>query len=67
MASVVYLGLLIGGLVAWHWKLIHEAWQDWRSSIGRMKNYRKLFWWHSWRGILVTAAAAALLFVWLHL
>ena len=67
MASVLILGVLIGGFVAWHWKLMHRAWEDWRQAVGRVKGQRALFWRHSWRGILFTVIAAIVLFVVLHL
>lgn len=67
MASVVVLGVLIGGIVAWHWKHVHYLWQDWRSVIGRLKRARALFWKRLGRGILVTVIAVIVLFAVLHL
>lgn len=63
MASVLILGVLIGGFVAWHWKLIHVGWEEWRFAVARVKRTRKAFWKRLGRGILVTVGAVILLYV----
>ena len=55
---MVLLGVIIGGLVAWHWKLVHVDFREWRFSVARLKRTRKIFYHHSARGVLVTAGAA---------
>ena len=59
--GALLLGAVAGGLVAWYWKLIHRGWQDWRQGAARARGYRRLFWRHSWRGVLVTAFVAGVL------
>jgi len=55
-------GVLIGGFVAWHLKLAHRGWEDWRQAVARVDGTRKLFFHHAGRGVLVTAVAAIVLF-----
>lgn len=59
----ILFGVLIGGFVAWHLKLAHVSWADWRFAAARMKRTRKLFWRHAGRGLLITVGAAVLLWM----
>ena len=60
---MLFLGVLLGGLVAWHLKLAHVSWADWRFAVARMKRTRELFWRNAGRGVLVTAAVVGALYV----
>lgn len=63
MQAVVVVGLALGVLAGWRFKLMHRAWVEWRKTAASIPGLRKVFWGHGWLTLLWLVALIVV--VWL--